>query len=421
MTKSLRRKSSRASDVELRPVWPERHPPLISPSEGRLRVISDRAALEDEARALRELVASGKVAWPPPLSNFTQSRNESSAGDLREVAPQDFDWRHPDVFLQLETVERIARARLPALPGEGRRRYAAEEQIRRAMLRYYMHAMWAHHGRRVYRLDTGLTDLLLQTKLPSLPTAKLRFPLHGFLIALPEGRFPSEVEWEPDPQPLDSIMVAVNRVDGGTDEFRELTLLLGGRSSRTPNHDSVVVHSVSMSAGTHLDRLEALALPWELKKLLDQVLHLTIGLALYLQSEHPALEPVPPPTAANFDAIHNRGKRRKAEQRYARVSKLGFVWVGRNESAGIPDLEQSETSPKASWSLDHQVWVAGHWKEQPYGPGNSLRRPLWIKPYIRGPDMADAMRLNAKRVQTARRVEPRSPSVPRLPPHGRGR
>lgn len=32
--------------------------------------------------------------------------------------------------------------------------------------------------------------------------------------------------------------------------------------------------------------------------------------------------------------------------------------------------------------------VAGHWRNQPYGPGRKLRRPIWIAPYIKGP--ADA-------------------------------
>lgn len=32
--------------------------------------------------------------------------------------------------------------------------------------------------------------------------------------------------------------------------------------------------------------------------------------------------------------------------------------------------------------------VSGHWRNQPYGPGRKLRRPIWIAPYIKGP--ADA-------------------------------
>ncbi|MEV6494491.1 hypothetical protein AB0M20_38595, partial [Actinoplanes sp. NPDC051633] len=32
-----------------------------------------------------------------------------------------------------------------------------------------------------------------------------------------------------------------------------------------------------------------------------------------------------------------------------------------------------------------RVWVAGHWRNQPYGPGRALRRPVYIHPFLRGP------------------------------------
>lgn len=33
-------------------------------------------------------------------------------------------------------------------------------------------------------------------------------------------------------------------------------------------------------------------------------------------------------------------------------------------------------------------WVAGHWRQQACGPKRSLRKPIWISPYIKGPDGA---------------------------------
>ena len=35
--------------------------------------------------------------------------------------------------------------------------------------------------------------------------------------------------------------------------------------------------------------------------------------------------------------------------------------------------------------LAARVWVTGHWRNQPYGPGRSLRRPVYIHPFLRGP------------------------------------
>lgn len=34
----------------------------------------------------------------------------------------------------------------------------------------------------------------------------------------------------------------------------------------------------------------------------------------------------------------------------------------------------------------HHRWVvSGHWRSQPYGPGSTLRRPVWIRPHVKGP------------------------------------
>ncbi|MCW3819530.1 hypothetical protein ONA91_34330 [Micromonospora sp. DR5-3] len=35
-----------------------------------------------------------------------------------------------------------------------------------------------------------------------------------------------------------------------------------------------------------------------------------------------------------------------------------------------------------------RFWVSGHWRNQPYGPGRTLRRPVYINPFLRGPDDA---------------------------------
>ncbi|MFG1766906.1 hypothetical protein ACGFIH_26535 [Micromonospora parva] len=41
--------------------------------------------------------------------------------------------------------------------------------------------------------------------------------------------------------------------------------------------------------------------------------------------------------------------------------------------------ERSQTS---------RFWVSGHWRNQAHGPGRSLRRPVYIHPFLRGPDDA---------------------------------
>lgn len=51
---------------------------------------------------------------------------------------------------------------------------------------------------------------------------------------------------------------------------------------------------------------------------------------------------------------------------------------------------------RAAREYHHQWYVKGHWKMQPYGPKRSLRRPLYINPYIAGP--SDKPLLDQKKV-----------------------
>jgi hypothetical protein len=80
----------------------------------------------------------------------------------------------------------------------------------------------------------------------------------------------------------------------------------------------------------------------------------------------------------------------------------------RMKRAGIPSGEVKVVYVRGS-RRDHQPtgehgnyscrWaVSGHWRNQPYGPGRKLRRPIWIAPYIKGP--ADAP-LDAREVVRA--------------------
>jgi hypothetical protein len=41
---------------------------------------------------------------------------------------------------------------------------------------------------------------------------------------------------------------------------------------------------------------------------------------------------------------------------------------------------------RANREYRHRWYVKGHWKMQPYGPKRSLRRPLYVHPYIAGPE-----------------------------------
>jgi hypothetical protein len=55
----------------------------------------------------------------------------------------------------------------------------------------------------------------------------------------------------------------------------------------------------------------------------------------------------------------------------------------------------------AGRTLDHPVWVRGHWRLQPVGVGRQLRKTIWIRPYVKGPDVADSLAIRAAKIQRA--------------------
>lgn len=79
--------------------------------------------------------------------------------------------------------------------------------------------------------------------------------------------------------------------------------------------------------------------------------------------------------------------------------------------AGRPDptvtvieLRRAKGEPSGDPSgreYHHRWMVSGHWRNQPYGPGRSQHRPVWINPYVKGPE--DAPLLVTEKVRVWRR------------------
>lgn len=67
-------------------------------------------------------------------------------------------------------------------------------------------------------------------------------------------------------------------------------------------------------------------------------------------------------------------KRHRLYDRLSKMQPLRRTLLGR--SVGRP----------GGWQLTVRVLVTGHWRNQPYGPGHSLRKLIWIEPYWKGRD-----------------------------------
>lgn len=280
---------------------------------------------------------------------------------------------------------------------------------------YHM-SYWRANGRRVYVLDQTLYTMLAHTELPAWPLDTLAFKSASFYIKLPRGAFQFGCRNRMgmlDIEDAEGIMVTISDPSPDTGKQRELALIVCGDGSSVKKGSSGSnIAYITVGLGPDGKMSDVVLVKGsdytEAEQGEDQYLRVTVprvilGLMLYMQSEHPDLMPVPAAARRNIEAIQNPGKRRKAEKANARQSRLGYIYVGKRLALEQAEIER-EASTRAEQSgrkLDHPVWVSGHWKRQAYGEGRAYRRELWIRPYRKGPDFEESLRIRAAKVQPA--------------------
>lgn len=276
------------------------------------------------------------------------------------------------------------------------------------MYSIYALRRWEHFGKKIFVLDPQTFGLLCRTDLPRMPASSLKFAYQSFYLMFPEGMWEFDIgpgkNKESNKQPIEGIMVNVVPAD----DFKgaEVTIMVCGRSSHNVGDDNLIylhfaLDHKALPEFTHHPVSSVLAIGAE--EVGSTIPHALFNFLLYLMSEQPRLEPVPPAPIIETAVMHNPAKIRKAETRNARQSRLGFLWVGPR-----PQRQRvlSDHTPEKKWQLDHTVWVRGHWKEQPFGPGRMDRKLIWIEPYVKGLDVLADAPVNKKRVQRARAVIP---------------
>ncbi|MER7457316.1 hypothetical protein [Micromonospora sp. NPDC126480] len=75
---------------------------------------------------------------------------------------------------------------------------------------------------------------------------------------------------------------------------------------------------------------------------------------------------------------------------YARTNRpapeVRVVRIRAGRDTTPPSRRSTPAGPERP--TNNRFWVSGHWRNQPYGPGRTLRRPVYINPFLRGPDDA---------------------------------
>lgn len=121
-------------------------------------------------------------------------------------------------------------------------------------------------------------------------------------------------------------------------------------------------------------------------------LRIVLNAALYISSADAELEHRPSDHDSlkeEIERISSREKRKELKQAARHVSRLPYIVVG----ASIPTVASSEaiaaSAPPGKRALSIRFTVRGHWRHQACGPGLRDHVLRFIKPYNKGPEMAD--------------------------------
>ncbi|MGY6277535.1 hypothetical protein [Methylomonas sp. MgM2] len=93
------------------------------------------------------------------------------------------------------------------------------------------------------------------------------------------------------------------------------------------------------------------------------------------------------------NSIKSKLKSKKSRQLAKKESILDFVSVGENIGSIYIDKNRSRQGRISDFQdrkyRSIRYIVRGHWRNQAYGQNQSERKLIWIKPYYKGPEIAD--------------------------------
>lgn len=326
--------------------------------------------------------ASGVGA--PSTTELLQMAAEAGSQTLREIGVPSNSF--PDFFFKtLEhpragpAVARIVNS-VAVVPGK-HNEFATE-----IVVEMYRHARWAHYGLNVFDLTESLTAGLLLTEPSKEPLAgaeDLGFPFPVLVFRIPQNYIPLFKD--------DGMMWAdCVRAEWYFDSLGKPMVWWGAQCSGLAT--------------------------WRRAPLAEMHISVDYGYVHVLESD-PGFVPEDNITIdatwrliSNFCAwINSRGGLDKSGQRTdkGRISKARRehkgAWpvhwiVGRDvklsrelrESVADLVLSRSGKQNRAGWRVRTQHVVRGHWRNQAHGVGRAERRRMWIQPFMRGPEGAEA-------------------------------
>ena len=229
----------------------------------------------------------------------------------------------------------------------------------------YVH--FARAGRPVYEVSAGLAERLAVTELRGVTCDMMRLPHRALKVVVPR-----EAGLEMSEEPIYEAYLAeeVDRLPGWAVLFQSATRSLFMRLPLPPGEPVEAGLGMLFQAGEG-------EVGWR------QPFSWLMNVVLYAASDGVREEVWRNNEARQLKARLERapagGRRDEMRRKLRALDPRRVVVLG-------PGVARMEGGAAAGTPMLRRTLVQGHWKQQPHGPGNALRKMMWIQPYWRGPD-----------------------------------
>lgn len=246
------------------------------------------------------------------------------------------------------------------------------------------------HGEQAFRVFPDLAEALVKTKIRA-PRDSFHLPYPAFEVLLPPSLGSQWPIIGPDgtQYPAQTALVSSCSIPGPLEiPVPGLTMTLYGASSdfSDENLSTFTVPMLKLMYGGD-DMLDERAIREAVVEICEDekprsswwnALRLVINLILYMNAEESDIRPSP--------------QTREGDERDARTRKKGRTPKPRRGpriyDAGrrvkLPGIRTDGRGGKKGAKIGVRFWVRGHWRNQPYGPGKSKTKLIWIQPHEKG-------------------------------------
>jgi len=258
------------------------------------------------------------------------------------------------------------------------------------------------HGKKIFRFEKNLTEMLLKTDLNNVDAEYVKPPFTCIYIDVPFNLFTKDVNgtnyslrglYVYD-MPVDHMDTETldKQLGKGYIKLLRMQAIFTTEEKYEDDTDSIVHNfSLRLKKGNIFEQLKdnysrSTLEDFEIE-LSDEMISFVVNAILYLHSDKKVLHYIKPQYLELLENKKSPKKRKKLERKYSNLSKLAYYQVGRDividnkSNKRVNSANQSNTKETAQ---PKQWIVRGHWRNQAFGPGLKERKYVWVRPYIKG-------------------------------------